>query len=98
MTQKLASFFLNKQVVAKNGKDLGEVEDVYLDTEGWNVQSLRLKLAPDVKEELKPDENVLLSGESVKLPVKHVAGVDDMVTLTNDMNELTFMEKAEGEM
>lgn len=78
---------VEKQVIDKDGKDLGLVVDVMLDTTSWRFPSLLIKLDKEVLELLRkgkcPD-----CERHVTLPILNVSSIGDNVMLSISKDRL----------
>lgn len=79
-----------KQVFSQAGRHVGSVDSLEVDTEGWRVTALRVKLARAVLEDLKL-KRPLLGSQTVSIPVGEVAGVTDTLVLKSKVEDLAFL-------
>ena len=77
---------LNKPVIDSDGKDLGVISDVMLDTDGWRFPSILIKLDKEVLEHLRMDKCPDCE-RSVLLPMGNVSTIGDnvMLSITKDV-------------
>jgi len=83
MESKNISLVVEKQVVDRNGKDIGVIEDVFLDTKNWMFPSILIKLTKEVLEFLRM-EKCPDCERRVTLPMVNVSSIGDNVMLNID--------------
>ncbi|MFW6067461.1 MAG: PRC-barrel domain-containing protein [Myxococcota bacterium] len=71
---------LDKKVLTQDGRDVGHVEALELDTAGWRVPALRVKVRRDQLEGLGL-KRPLIGGKAARIAVDQVADVTDHVIL-----------------
>jgi len=69
-----------KHVIAADGQTIGEVADLMLDCEQWQVQSLHLKLTSDAADKLGVERGRFHAG-TVNVPISAIQSVGDTVIL-----------------
>lgn len=74
---------IDKQVIDENGKDIGVIADVMLDTRSWMFPSVLIKLNKDVLEFLRM-EKCPDCERHVLLPMGNVGSIGDNVMLNID--------------
>ncbi len=72
--------FRGRLVVAADGQVVGRVGDLMVDTETWQVESVRLKLNKEVADRLGVRRGKLHAG-TIELPVGMIQSVGDHVVL-----------------
>jgi sporulation protein YlmC with PRC-barrel domain len=75
------------RVITKDSYALGEIEGIVVDTKNWMVTHQSVKLTDESTRELgfkKP----LLGSVKICIPVEHVGGYGDVVTLNKSLLEL----------
>jgi sporulation protein YlmC with PRC-barrel domain len=77
-----------KDVISQDGRELGTLADVVLDTSSWHIERLVLKLARDLLEQFHM-KRPLFGTQTIQIPVSHVSGVGDKVILHKTLEELT---------
>jgi sporulation protein YlmC with PRC-barrel domain len=97
MALMLASSLLNKEVVAKGGAEIGEVRGVVVDPQSWDVKAMRVKLKRSVLESVDLQRPFLFGTQTGNVSVDDISGVSDTVVLGKTLEELSFVEKQEGE-
>jgi sporulation protein YlmC with PRC-barrel domain len=77
---------IGKEVIAKDGTDLGEVRDATVDTDSWRVVGLVVKLNRDVLERLNL-RRPLVGTQEIQVPVGDITGVADRIVLRKAVEE-----------
>jgi sporulation protein YlmC with PRC-barrel domain len=72
---------IDRAVVDRDGKDIGVIEDVFVDTKNWMFPSILIKLEKEVLEYLRM-EKCPDCGKRVTLPMINVSSIGDNVMLT----------------
>lgn len=78
-----------KMIVAGDGREVGEVDDVYIDVVQWRVTALGVRLRREVLDELHL-RRPLLGSQTIRLPVEQVGAVSDTVVLKPPLADVTF--------
>jgi sporulation protein YlmC with PRC-barrel domain len=76
-----------RTVIASDGVALGVIGLLFIDANGWRVESLQVKLHKDVADRLGAGRTLFRSG-TVEIPVAMVQSVGDAVVLTVKVDEL----------
>lgn len=76
-----------RHVVAADGLVIGEVAALFLDSDGWRVESLQIKLGNDVADQLGAARSLFHAG-TVEVPVRMVQSVGDAVVLSVPVSDL----------
>ncbi len=85
---------LNRNVIDSNGKDIGVIADVMVDTDGWKFPSVLIKLNKDVLEFLRMDKCPDCE-RNVLLPMGKVKSIGDNVMLAIDKETMgNLVQKA----
>ena len=84
-----------RAIVASDGQQVGEVDALFLESEGWRVESLHIKLHKDVADKLGATRGVFHAG-ALEIPVGMVQSVGDSVVLSVPVDELRKVLPAEG--
>jgi sporulation protein YlmC with PRC-barrel domain len=84
---KNISNIIDKAVIDSDGKDIGTVADVMVDTEGWMFPSILIRLTKEVLEFLKM-EKCPDCERNVLLPMGNVGNIGDNVMLNIDKEAL----------
>lgn len=74
-------------VIAADGQAVGEVDAVFMDTDGWLVEALKIKVRKEVVDRLGATHSVFRAG-SVEVPIRVVQSTSDAVILTVGVDEL----------
>lgn len=70
-----------RTVLAADGRVVGELATLFLDSDGWKVESIQVKLNKDIADELGASRGVFRAG-TIEVPVSMVQSVGDAVVLT----------------
>ncbi len=77
-------------MIASDGQAIGAVSTLFLDSDGWRVESLRVKLRNEVADQLGAAHGMFHAG-TIEIPVHMVQSVGDAVVLsvgTQDLRQL----------
>jgi sporulation protein YlmC with PRC-barrel domain len=69
-----------RTVIGADGQAIGEVAAIFLDSEAWAVESIRVKLRNGVADSLGASRNIFSAG-TVEIPVRLVQSVGDAIVL-----------------
>lgn len=69
-----------RAVIGSDGREVGEVAALFLDSEAWSVESLQVKLRKDVADQLGAARTVFHAG-TVEVPVRLIQSVSDAIVL-----------------
>lgn len=86
-----------RTVIASDGLAIGEVAVLFLDSEGWRVESLQVKLRKDVAERLGAGHGMFRAG-ALEIPTQMVQSVGDAVVLSVAVDELRQVLPGAGEI
>ena len=90
MAQITFSQLEGKDVLSQDGKEMGAVDDLVLDDEGWTLTALVVKLDRDLLESFHM-KRPMFGSQTVHVPVGFVSGVGDKVILHKKLDELTAL-------
>ena len=76
-----------RTVIAADGLVIGSIAGLLLESDGWRVESLKVKLQRDVADRLGADRSWLHPG-AVEIPIQMVQSVGDAVVLSVALDEL----------
>ena len=76
-----------RTVIAADGQALGEVAAIFLDSDAWRVESLKVKLRNDVADQLGASRDIFHAG-TLEVPIRMVQSVGDAVVLSVAAQEL----------
>ena len=76
-----------KAVITKDGKRLGTIVGVSVDTAGWSVTKIKVSLGKEVGETLSI-KKPFMKPRTLALRKEAVAAVGDMITLSVDLKSL----------
>lgn len=74
-------------VIGADGQAVGEVAELFIDSDGWRVESIRVRLRKEVAERLGAARSVFHAG-NVEIPIGVVQSTSDAVVLTVGVDEL----------
>jgi sporulation protein YlmC with PRC-barrel domain len=83
-------------VIAADGQAIGEVAALFLDSDGWRVESLKVKLRKEIADRLGASHTVFHAGY-VEIPVRVVQSTSDAVVLTVGVDELREVLPSQAE-
>ncbi len=69
-----------RTVIGSDGLAIGEIAALFIDSEGWRVESLQVKLRKDVADHLGANRSLFHAG-AVEIPVSMIQSVGDAVVL-----------------
>ncbi len=69
-----------RTVIAAGGEVVGEVTAVFVDTDTWSVESLQVRLAKHIADEIGADRNLFHAG-TLDLPVRMIQSAGDTIVL-----------------
>jgi len=76
-----------RPVIAANGQAIGEVAEVFFDSDTWPVESLDIKLHKDIADQLGAARGRFHAGR-FSVPVRMIQSAGDAVVLSVPANEL----------
>lgn len=86
-----------RTVLGADGRAIGEITSVMIDSDGWRLQSLQVKLRREVREQLGVSRK-LFGSPMVDIPIRAVQSVSDAVILSVSVDSLKdLMTPAETE-
>ncbi len=85
-----------RMVIASDGLEIGDIGALFLDSDGWRVESLQVKLHKDVADRLGADHGVFRAGE-IEVPIGMIQSVGDAVILSVELDELRRVLPATNE-
>jgi sporulation protein YlmC with PRC-barrel domain len=74
-------------VIGADGTAIGEVVALLLESDGWRVESIKVKLRKEVADRLGTTRSVFRAG-SVEIPIRVVQSTSDAVLLTVGVDAL----------
>jgi sporulation protein YlmC with PRC-barrel domain len=80
-------YLRERTVIAADGQSIGEVNALSIDTTGWVVGALQIKLSKSTAEQVGASRS-LLQAATLELPVRMVQSVGDAVLLSVPTLEL----------
>lgn len=85
-----------RTVIGADGRAVGEVAALFLDSDAWGVESIQVKLRKDVADELGASRTIFHAG-TVEIPVRLVQSVGDALVLSVPVDGLREVLPGEGE-
>ena len=85
MTGILVSSLKGRTVVAKDGTEIGRVEDVQVDPSGWRVSALVVQVRRPILEKLEVDQPIIAGGKSLMLDPSHVVEAGARIVIRDDV-------------
>ncbi len=85
-----------KTVIGADGQMVGEISTLFLSSEGWSIESLQVKLRPEIADRLGASRSIFHAG-TVEIPVGMVQSVGDAVVLSVSVDELRHVLGGQGE-
>jgi sporulation protein YlmC with PRC-barrel domain len=76
-----------RTVIAADGKAIGEIASLFLDSDAWRVESLQIKLHNEVADQLGAARGMFHAG-TLEIPTSIVQSVGDAVVLSAAAHEL----------
>jgi sporulation protein YlmC with PRC-barrel domain len=76
-----------RTVISADGQAIGEITALFLDSDAWKVESLRVKLRNEVADQLGATRGMFHAG-TLEMPIRMVQSVGDAVVLSVAANEL----------
>jgi sporulation protein YlmC with PRC-barrel domain len=76
-----AAYLLKKGLVDAKGRDVGEVEDIIMDDQLWNIPAVLVSVNKDISKILKV-KSPMLSNRKVSVSTAHISGAGDKVMLS----------------
>jgi sporulation protein YlmC with PRC-barrel domain len=88
--------FRGRAVIAADGRAIGEVAALLIDTSAWTIVALRVKLTKETAEQIGAARGILRAA-TLELPVRMVQSVGDAVLLSVPVPELRQILPDAGE-
>lgn len=85
-----------RTVIGADGRAIGEITTLFVDSDSWSVESLRVSLRKDVADELGASRTMFHAG-SVEVPTRLVQSVGDAVVLAVPVSGLREVLPGEQE-
>jgi sporulation protein YlmC with PRC-barrel domain len=76
-----------RTVISADGQAIGEITALFVDSDAWKVESLRVKLRNEVADQLGATHGMFHAG-TLEMPVRVVQSVGDAVVLAVPAKEL----------
>lgn len=90
---------IGKQVLTRDGREIGRVQTLQIDPETWRVMSIGVKVARERLEDLDL-RRPLLGSQSILVPTGEITAVADVVMLSRDLpglREISGLATGSGE-
>lgn len=85
-----------RTVIGADGRAVGEIAALFVDSGGWGVESLQVKLRKDVADQLGAARTMFRAG-TIEIPTRLVQSVGDAVVLAVPVDGLRDVLPADGE-
>src|SRR5512133_1219066 len=85
-----------RTVIGADGQAVGEVAALFLDSEAWSVESLRVKLRKEIADQLGASRTMFHAG-TVEIPIRLIQSVGDAVVLSVPVDGLREVLPGGGE-
>ncbi len=76
-----------KTVIAADGQAVGEVAALFLDSDGWRIESLQVKLRREIADRLGAPRSTFHAGIA-EVPIAFVQSVGDAIVLSVPVDDL----------
>jgi len=89
MTEMKDELIHEMKVVEQHGREIGSVEEVFVDTDTWKIAHLSIKLSRDALEDLhlrKP----LFGTQTIRISSSELSGARDVIVLKRKLEDLEF--------
>lgn len=83
-------------VIGADGRAIGDVAALFLDSDSWRVESLRVTLRKDIADQLGASRSMFRAG-TVQIPVRLVQSVGDALVLSVPVDALREVPPADDE-
>jgi sporulation protein YlmC with PRC-barrel domain len=83
-------------VIGADGKAIGEVAAMFVDSTAWVVESLQVKLRKEIADRLGANRTMFHAG-TVEIPVRLIQSVGDAVVLSVEVDGLRQVLPGESE-
>jgi sporulation protein YlmC with PRC-barrel domain len=85
-----SSELAGKLVVSQDGREIGEIDALYVDVDTWRVPAIKVKVRKEVLEDLSL-RRPWIGTQVIRIPTAQVAGLTDTVVLGVPLAELSFV-------
>ncbi len=92
MSRMKFSELSGKDVISQDGREIGQVSDIALDSSSWRIDTLVVKLERELLEAFHM-KKPLIGTQTIQIPTSHVSGVGDKVILHKKLEELTALAR-----
>ncbi|MGI9072286.1 MAG: PRC-barrel domain-containing protein [Bryobacteraceae bacterium] len=76
-----------RTVIAADGRAIGEITTLFLDSDAWRVESLKVKLRKEIADQLGATRGMFQAG-TIEIPTRMVQSVGDAIVLSVAAHEL----------
>jgi len=83
-------------VIGADGRAIGDIAAIFLDSDSWRVESLRVTLRKDIADQLGASRTMFRAG-TVELPIRLIQSVGDALVLSVPVDGLREVLPADGE-
>lgn len=85
-----------RTVIGADGRAVGEIAVIFIDSDGWSVEALQVKLRKDVADQLGASRTMFHAG-TVEIPIRLIQSVSDAVVLSVPVDGLREVLPGDGE-
>ncbi len=85
-----------RTVIGADGQAVGEVAALFLDSDAWSVESLRVKLRKEIADRLGASRTMFHAG-TVEIPIRLIQSVGDAIVLSVPVDGLREVLPGESE-
>src|SRR5436853_7216572 len=85
-----------RTVISADGQAIGEITALFLDSDAWKIESLRVKLRNEVADQLGATRGMFHAG-TLEMPIRMVQSVGDAIILSVPAQELRQVLSAAGD-
>jgi len=82
-----------RTVVSADGKVIGSISELYINTSDWRVESIGIELNKDIADRIGANRTIFHPG-TIELPVSLVQSVSDALVLTVDVEQLREVHRS----
>lgn len=76
-----------KSVISADGKAIGSIAELFIDSAEWRVESIGIELRNDIADHIAANRTLFRRG-TIELPVSFIQSVSDAVVLSVDVEKL----------
>ncbi len=77
----------DRTVISADGKAIGSITEIYIDTSDWRVESIRIELRKDIADRIGASRTIFHRG-TLELPATFIQSVSDAIVLSLGVDQL----------